>query len=130
MGENSDDELEPPEGSTRLGKSESDEPPEYVKVLAEHDGDLDWMTETDALILNALLSGLTLSPSIIADNIDRSRENVSRRLSTMQAGGLVKKVDRGKYEITKLGWASTHVKFAPADERVDWDDLEDEFKNE
>ena len=63
----------------------------------------DWLTEVDREILGVLNMNLTLSPSIIAENIDRSRSSVSRRLSTLTAGGLVEKVDRGMYQITKDG---------------------------
>jgi|GEM_PF-5017836 len=63
----------------------------------------DWLTEVDKEILDILNMNLTLSPSIIAENIDRSRSSVSRRLGTLTAGGLVEKVDRGMYRITKTG---------------------------
>lgn len=60
----------------------------------------EWATEMDEEILEVLASELILSPAIIAENIDRSREAVTRRLNTLEAGGLVTKVDRGKYKIT------------------------------
>lgn len=63
----------------------------------------DWFTGADAHILFILYSGLTLSPSIIAENSDISRVTVSRRLNTLQAGGLVEKRGRGKYKITPEG---------------------------
>lgn len=63
----------------------------------------DWMTDMDLEILGVLDKGLTLSPSIIAENIDRSRVGVNRRLNTLQASGVVEKVDRGKYQITDQG---------------------------
>jgi predicted transcriptional regulator len=64
----------------------------------------DWMQPMDDRILEALQSsGLILSPSIIAYNIDRSREAVSRRLSELSDYGMVDRVDRGKYEITGQG---------------------------
>ena len=92
---------QPPEGFVRIGENYG--PPEEAEILAGKD--LDWVTETDELILGALYTGLTLTPSVIADNIDRSREAVSRRLNSLRAGGLVEKISRGKYEITKEGWA-------------------------
>lgn len=61
------------------------------------------MTDMDLEILGVLDKGLTLSPSIIAENIDRSRVGVNRRLNTLQASGVVEKVDRGKYQITDQG---------------------------
>lgn len=63
----------------------------------------EWFTNADAHIMFILCSGLTLSPSIIAENTDITRVTVSRRLNTLQAGGLVEKVGRGKYEITPEG---------------------------
>lgn len=54
----------------------------------------------DREILEVLCSELVLTPAIIAENIGRSREAVSRRLNTLEAGELVRKVDRGKYRIT------------------------------
>ena len=59
----------------------------------------DWLTEMDDEILDVLSTGLTLGPTAIAENIDRSREGVSNRLNSLQAGGLVEKVDRGKYRL-------------------------------
>jgi Mn-dependent DtxR family transcriptional regulator len=63
----------------------------------------DWMTDMDLEILEVLAQGLTLSPSIIAENIDRSRVGVNRRLNTLQASGFVEKIERGKYEISEKG---------------------------
>jgi len=97
---------QPPEGFERVVEDYG--PPEEAEILAGKD--LDWVTETDELILGALYTGLTLTPSVIADNIDRSREAVSRRLNSLRAGGLVEKVSRGKYEITKDGWAYVGLK--------------------
>lgn len=50
-------------------------------------------------------SGLVLSPTIIAENIGKSREEVSRRLSSLVDYQLAKKVRRGRYEISDLGSA-------------------------
>ncbi|WP_201289191.1 MarR family transcriptional regulator [Halovenus carboxidivorans] len=63
----------------------------------------DWLTDMDLEILDVLSTNLVLSPSIIAENIDRSREGVSNRLNSLQAGELVEKVERGKYQITEEG---------------------------
>ena len=46
---------------------------------------------------------LMLTPSIIAYNLDRSREEVNRRLIELVDHGLVERVDRGKYRITEFG---------------------------
>lgn len=63
----------------------------------------DWFTNADAHILFVLYTGLTLTPSVIAENTGVSRVTVSRQLKTLQAGGLVEKVERGKYKITNEG---------------------------
>ncbi|WP_233710753.1 ArsR family transcriptional regulator [Natronococcus pandeyae] len=64
----------------------------------------DWMTPMDDHVLQTLkTSELVLTPSIIALNIDRSREAVSRRLTELSDRGFVERVDRGKYEITTVG---------------------------
>lgn len=63
----------------------------------------DWFTKADGHILFVLASGLTLTPSVIAENTDVSRVTVSRRLDTLRAAEYVEKVDRGKYKITKDG---------------------------
>lgn len=63
----------------------------------------DWMTPMDDRILEVLNAGLVLSPTIIAYNIDKSREAVGRRLSELSEAGLTKRIERGRYEITQLG---------------------------
>lgn len=63
----------------------------------------DWSTESDIDILNVLMSELTLTPSVIAENADLSRVTVNNRLNVLQARGMVEKVERGKYEITRRG---------------------------
>ena len=62
-----------------------------------------WMTPMDDRILEVLNAGLVLSPTIIAYNIDKSREAVGRRLSELSEAGLVNRIDRGRYEITDQG---------------------------
>jgi DNA-binding IclR family transcriptional regulator len=58
----------------------------------------------DERILEALdTSGMILSPAVIAINIDKSRDEVNRRLSTLTDHGLVTRVERGYYEITDHG---------------------------
>ena len=58
----------------------------------------------DDRILESLdSSDMILSPSVIAINIDKSRDEVNRRLSTLTKNGLVNRVQRGYYEITDLG---------------------------
>jgi predicted transcriptional regulator len=48
---------------------------------------------------------MILSPSVIAINIDKSRSQVNRRLSSLVDHGLVTRVKRGYYEITADGKA-------------------------
>ena len=58
----------------------------------------------DERILEALeSSGLILSPAVIAINIDKSRSEVNRRLSTLVEYGLVTRIQQGYYEITDAG---------------------------
>ncbi|WP_053966337.1 hypothetical protein [Haloarcula rubripromontorii] len=71
--------------------------------MDENGDDWDWLTDMDFEILEVMRFELILSPSIIAENIGRSREGVSNRLNSMQAGGLIEKLDRGKYRITDDG---------------------------
>ncbi|WP_435066257.1 MarR family transcriptional regulator [Halobaculum sp. EA56] len=71
---------------------------------SEDEDDYDWLTDVDMEILDVLMySELVLTPTVIADNIGRSRSSVSRRLNALQAGGLVEKEGRGKYRISELG---------------------------
>lgn len=60
---------------------------------------------TDDRILEALNSGLILTPSVIGENINRSRQHVSRRLSELQDHSYIAKVKRGHYQITEKGEA-------------------------
>lgn len=69
----------------------------------DEEDELEWLTDMDLEILEFMSCEFILSPSIIAENIGRSREGVSSRLNALQAGGLVSKLDRGKYRITGDG---------------------------
>ena len=64
-----------------------------------------WMQlPIDDRILESLdSSDMILSPSVIAINIDKSRDEVNRRLSTLTEYELVTRVQRGYYEITDIG---------------------------
>lgn len=62
-----------------------------------------WTTEMDKEILELLNTEMVLTPTVIAENIDRSRGAVARRMNALEAGALVKKIDRGKYRISKEG---------------------------
>ncbi|MFU1782592.1 MarR family transcriptional regulator [Haloarcula japonica] len=87
----------------------------------------DWLTEMDKEIINVLGTNLILSPSIIAENIGRSREGVGNRLNSLQAGGLVRKVDRGKYELTEEGykymdeWSDLDEEYHPWHGKTEWE---------
>jgi len=86
-----------PEGEIEFSEAE-------VAWLDADEEEYKWVTKMDREILEVLLvSKLTLTPAIIADNISRSRSGVSRRLNSLQAGDLVEKEGRGKYSISKLG---------------------------
>lgn len=50
-------------------------------------------------------SELTLSPQVIAYNIERDRSGVNKRCSELSKRGLLKKPRRGLYEITDEGRA-------------------------
>ncbi|WP_123619203.1 winged helix-turn-helix domain-containing protein [Halorubrum sp. CSM-61] len=64
----------------------------------------DWMQmPTDDRILEVLESGFRFTPAVIAENIDKSRTHVSRRLSELTDYGLVERPKRGYYEITDRG---------------------------
>jgi len=71
--------------------------------MDERSGEPEWVTDMDKEILEVLSSELILTPSIIAENISRSRKGVSNRINSLQAGSLIEKVDRGKYRITDEG---------------------------
>ena len=72
--------------------------PESVRPREE------WMTPMDDEILHLFHStDLVLSPALIAYNIDYSREEVNRRLSTLNDHGFIERVSRGKYRLTSAG---------------------------
>jgi DNA-binding transcriptional ArsR family regulator len=81
---------------------------EWARLLLQEPSELrhpgEWMVPMDDELLELFHSvDLVLTPSIIAYNIDRSREEVNRRLSELEEHGLVERVERGKYRITDLG---------------------------
>lgn len=64
----------------------------------------EWMTPMDDEMLELFHSTeLVLSPSIIAYNLDYSREAVSRRLGELCEHGFAEKIELGKYRLTGLG---------------------------
>lgn len=58
---------------------------------------------TDDRILEVLESVFRLMPAVIGENIDRSRQHVTRRLSELTERGFVERPKRGYYEITDIG---------------------------
>jgi len=81
---------------------------EWARLLLQEPSELrhpgEWMVPMDDEILELFHSAhLVLTPAIIAYNIDRSREEVNRRLSELETRQLVERVERGKYRITQLG---------------------------
>ncbi|WP_132059749.1 transcriptional regulator [Halorussus amylolyticus] len=65
----------------------------------------DWMQlPIDERILEALeSSGMILSPAVIAKNIEKSRDEVNRRLSVLVDYGFVERVERGYYVVSERG---------------------------
>lgn len=57
----------------------------------------------DDRILEVLDTDLLLSPTIIADNIGKTREEVNRRLTTLTEKEFVQRVRRGRYRISDIG---------------------------
>ncbi len=58
----------------------------------------------DDRILEALdQADMALTPAVIAFNINKSRSEVNRRLSTLVDKGYVQRVKRGYYRITDRG---------------------------
>ena len=81
---------------------------EWARLLLQEPSELrhpgEWMVPMDDEILELFHSAhLVLTPAIIAYNIDRSREEVNRRLSELETHQLVERVERGKYRISQLG---------------------------
>jgi predicted transcriptional regulator len=81
---------------------------EWAQVLLSDPARLrqpaDWMTPMDDEILSVFHgTELILTPSIIAYNTGFSRKEVNRRLITLNEHGLVEKVERGKYRVTRHG---------------------------
>lgn len=81
---------------------------EWARLLVRDPGALrhrgEWMVPMDDQILELFHSAeLVLTPAIIAFNIHRSREEVNRRLTALEANDLVERVERGKYRITPTG---------------------------
>ncbi len=81
---------------------------EWAELLVENPARLrhqaTWMVPMDDEILTLFhTTDLVLTPAIIAYNLDRSREEVNRRLSELDDCGLVDRIERGKYQITDEG---------------------------
>lgn len=81
---------------------------EWVALLFREPGQVRhpevWMRPVDERILEVFhSSGLVLTPSIVAYNIDYSQKEVNRRLSELADHEFVERVERGKYRLTDLG---------------------------
>lgn len=64
----------------------------------------EWMVPLDDAILELLYdSELVLTPAVVAYNLEYSRAEVNRRLTELEAEGLVERVDRGKYRLADAG---------------------------
>lgn len=64
----------------------------------------EWMVPMDDAILEVLYaSELVLTPAVVAYNLDRSREEVNRRLRELESEGFVERRDRGKYRLADRG---------------------------
>lgn len=64
------------------------------------------MTKTDYRLLEGLADAdifTVQTPSIMAYNLDVSRQHVSRRLNKLMEAGYVERVEKGKYRITSEG---------------------------
>lgn len=90
---------------------------EWARLLLQEPSELRhpgrWMVPMDDEILELFHSvHLVLTPAIIAYNIDRSREEVNRRLSELESRELVERVERGKYRITHPGEQYLQGEFA------------------
>lgn len=65
---------------------------------------VEWMNRTDVAILEILEdSNLTLSPRILAEELDKDRQYVQKRCRLLMEAALVRKEARGLYRITDLG---------------------------
>jgi predicted transcriptional regulator len=63
-----------------------------------------WMLPVDDAVLDVLYdSGLVLTPAVVAYNIGYNRDEVNRRLTKLASEGLVERVERGKYRLTRRG---------------------------
>ncbi|KYH23770.1 hypothetical protein HAPAU_38490 [Halalkalicoccus paucihalophilus] len=81
----------------------------WIDILVRHPQRVraqeDWMSPVDDRILEVCSrADLVLTPSIIAYNIEYSREEINRRLSELERHDFVERVDRGKYRITNKGY--------------------------
>jgi len=64
------------------------------------------MTQGDDRILETLeSSGLVLSPRVLSENTDYTRNYINKRLKKLRENGLVDRVDDGLYRITDRGRA-------------------------
>ncbi|PGF15532.1 hypothetical protein CP556_04965 [Natrinema sp. CBA1119] len=82
----------------------------------------EWMTPMDDEILAVFHSAdLVLTPSVVAFNAGFSRKEVNRRLLALDEHGLLEKVERGKYQLTRRGerYLRGEPRDAPTGDEVD-----------
>jgi len=60
------------------------------------------LNETDKAILKCLKEGRA-TPAYLTEQIDKTRQAIQNRLTVLRAGGHIKKVHTGLYEITPQG---------------------------
>lgn len=63
------------------------------------------MTAADNRILETLASGLRLTPAVVAENSDYTRNYVNKRVRKLTEEGLIERVRPGYYAITDRGRA-------------------------
>lgn len=84
---------------------------------------VDWMNQTDDRILELLdESGLELTPSVLAQNLEYSRSWVSRRTSKLRSAGLVEVNNSNYYSITDRGRAYLTGELDAAELEIQEDD--------
>ena len=65
---------------------------------------VEWMTQADERILEFLAAKeIAASPSVIAVNIDYTKEYISRRCNKLEDAGLLQRVEARHYRVTDLG---------------------------
>lgn len=78
--------------------------PSKVKKFQVMRPRVEWMTQADERILEFLADKeIVASPSVIAVNIDYTKEYISRRCNKLEDAGLIQRVEARNFRITNLG---------------------------